>query len=65
MDDYLTGHEAANVLGVSYHTIMRARRRGLIEAVQKGWQYYFHKAEVARYGDLRTAAIAAGAVSEA
>lgn len=65
LEDYLTGHEAASLLGMTYHTFMRARRRGLIAGEQRGWQWFFLKDEVKRYAEARTAAIAAGAVSAA
>lgn len=65
LEDYLTGHDAATSLGVSYHTFMRARRRGFISGHQLGWQWLFHKDEVARYAEVRAAAIAAGVVSAA
>lgn len=49
-EDYMTAHQAAEVLSLSYHSLMRARRRGLIEGEQVGWQYFFSKEEVERYG---------------
>lgn len=49
-EDYLTGREAALKLGLSYHQLMRARRRGRIQGVRLGWQWLFHKDEVNRVG---------------
>lgn len=49
LDDYLTAHEAAEQLGISYHKLMRARARGLVQADKKGWQFFFRKDEVERF----------------
>ena len=48
MDEFLTAKEAAEQLGLKYHTFMSRVRRNRIPCVRKGWAVFVLKADVER-----------------
>lgn len=45
-DQYYTAHEAAEVLGLKYHTFLSRVRKGHYEGQRFGWVYMFLKTEI-------------------
>jgi hypothetical protein len=45
-DDWVTAHEAAEALGLKYHTLLSRVRRKRIKGIKRGWAVFIHKDEL-------------------
>lgn len=53
MDNLLTIHETAGLLGVSNLTVYRLIKRGRLRALRVGREFRLRSSDVARYRDTR------------
>lgn len=50
LDDYIPAREAAQILGLKYHTLMSRVRRGKLPAVRKGWAVLIKRQDLGEAG---------------
>lgn len=52
LDDYLTPREAADRLGLNYHTVMARIRRGQISTIKRGWNVFIPVSQFEKVEDV-------------
>ena len=53
MEEYYTAREAAEMLGLKYHTFMARVRKGQYNRVKAGWAVLFPKRDIDKHVDIK------------